>query len=205
MGALAQQLGVGALAAATMATLAALAAGEDPGRLLTAADRSTEGRRGRIAAVVDGDTVKVDLGRRRVTVRASGIDTPETKRPGRPVECGGPQATSAMYALAFTAPRDTDGDGLYDRPGGRGRAVTLERDPTQDRRDRYGRELAYLRLDDGRLIQTEQLRSGWANVYVYAGRRFSHQAEFERAATDARDARRGAWSLCGDELHGPAR
>src|SRR5918997_1393831 len=75
--------------------------------------RQGEERRGRIVDVVDGDTVKVRLGGEVETVRLLGIDTPETRRPGAPVECGGPEATSAMLALAFSRPRDRDGDGLY--------------------------------------------------------------------------------------------
>ena len=52
--------------------------------------------RARITKVVDGDTVRVRSlerrGRRRFAVRLIGIDTPETKRPGTPVECGGPRS-----------------------------------------------------------------------------------------------------------------
>src|SRR4051812_27732195 len=46
----------------------------------------------RITSVVDGDTIKVrafGAKRRFYAVRLIGIDTPETKRPGVPVECGG--------------------------------------------------------------------------------------------------------------------
>ena len=56
----------------------------------------------RVTRVVDGDTLKVRLADgRRKTVRVLGIDTPETKKPGTPVECGGPQATAAMERLAL--------------------------------------------------------------------------------------------------------
>src|SRR5215217_7156206 len=61
----------------------------------------------RITSVVDGDTIKVrafGAKRRFYTVRLIGIDTPETKRPGVPVECGGRDATAHMLRLAFSAP-----------------------------------------------------------------------------------------------------
>jgi endonuclease YncB( thermonuclease family) len=48
-------------------------------------------------------------------VRLIGIDTPETKDPGRPVECGGKRATAAMLRLSFTQPQDTNADGLEDQ------------------------------------------------------------------------------------------
>jgi len=54
-----------------------------------------------------------------------------------------------MLRLPFSAPRDTDADGLLDQAGGQGRQVRLTTDPTQDRFDRYRRLLAYVR--DGRV------------------------------------------------------
>jgi hypothetical protein len=53
----------------------------------------------RITSVVDGDTVKVKaFGATRdfYTVRLLGIDTPETKKPGTPVECGGKRAVASQ-------------------------------------------------------------------------------------------------------------
>ena len=57
----------------------------------------------RITSRSDGDTVKVRaFGARRdfYTVRLIGIDTPETRDPGTPVECGGKRATSNMLRLS---------------------------------------------------------------------------------------------------------
>src|SRR4051795_4639952 len=106
----------------------------------------------RVERVVAGDTLRVTIDGRSRAVRLLGIDTPETHRPGTPVECGGPQATASMAALAPA-----------------GAPVTLEPDPTQDRVDRYGRLLAYVRLADGRLVEEEQLRRGWGTAYVLEG------------------------------------
>jgi hypothetical protein len=96
----------------------------------------------RIASVVDGDTIKVrafGAKRRFYTVRLIGIDTRETKKPGVAVECGGKAATSRMLARSFSAPADSDGDGLFDDEGGDGRHIVLRTDPTQDLFDRYDR------------------------------------------------------------------
>src|SRR4051812_11633031 len=51
----------------------------------------------RIISVTDGDTIKVRLasGSKR-TVRLIGIDTPESHKPGVPVECGAREATASM-------------------------------------------------------------------------------------------------------------
>jgi len=145
-----------------------------------------------IAAVVDrpidGDTIAVRTsGGREVHARLLGIDTPETHRPGTPVECGGREASAAMARLAP-----------------HGERVTLKTDPTQDRVDRYGRLLAYVFLSDGRLVEDEQLRAGWATVYVFHGNPVERIAQFERAMRRAQSARLGIWSECGGDFHTPA-
>ena len=163
--------------------------------------------RGRITAVVDGDTIKVAMSsptRRRYTVRLIGIDTPETRRPGTPVECGGKQASSNMYRLAFTRPRDRDGDGLLDHAGGLGRQVTLRTDPTQDRTDRYGRLLAYVTPTGRPMLQLAQLSAGWASVYVFGNAPFEQHAAFQRTSRRAQTARRGVWRSCAGDFHRPA-
>src|SRR3954466_9762712 len=133
-----------------------------------------------VTRVVDGDTIHVrNSGGRDVAVRLLGIDTPETHRPNTPVECGGPQASASMARIA---PRGT--------------RVTLATDPTQDRVDRYGRLLAYVFLRDGRLVEDEQLRGGWATVYVFHGNPVERIGELRRREHEAESARRGVWSAC---------
>ena len=88
--------------------------------------------RARIVEVIDGDTIRVrarGARRRTYTVRLIGIDTPETRKPGTPVECGGKEASACMLRLSFSTPEDSDADGLLDCEGGQGRRVTLTTDP----------------------------------------------------------------------------
>ncbi len=156
--------------------------------------------------VVDGDTIKVRRtdGSRRETVRLIGIDTPETVAPGQPVGCGGPQASSFMHALGFTAPVDTDGDGLFDRAGGTGVLVELQTDRSQDVRDGFDRALAFVdAVDDlppgaygeGYDFAQTVLTGGLATVFQFDDR-FARQGSYETAETGARDARRGSWASC---------
>src|SRR2546421_412603 len=84
----------------------------------------TRGFAATVVRPVDGDTLVARAAGRTFYVRLLGIDTPETHRPGTPVECGGPQASARMNALA--------------PPGAH---IRLESDPTQDRVDRYGRAI----------------------------------------------------------------
>ena len=143
--------------------------------------------RGAVAVIVrdvDGDTVLARAGGSTFYVRLLGIDTPETHRPGTPVECGGPQASARMNALV--------------PPGTR---VRLETDPTQDRVDRYGRLLAYVWLPDGRLAEDVELESGWATTYVYDSNPVELFARLAAAAKRARAAHRGVWAECGGDFH----
>jgi micrococcal nuclease len=144
--------------------------------------------RARVARVVDGDTIAVSIdgadSDEERSVRLLGIDTPETHRPGTPIECGGPEASANMERLAPP-----------------GTHVTLESDPSQDRVDRYGRLLAYVRLPGGRLAEEGQLAAGWATVYVFAGHPVSRDRDFRRAQAAARAARRGVWGHCDGRFH----
>lgn len=143
-----------------------------------------DGMNARVLRDVDGDTLLAGSGGRRFYVRLLGIDTPETHRPGRPVECGGPEASAHMRRLA--------------PPGTR---VRLETDPTQDRVDRYGRLLAYVWLPGGRLLEDEQLRSGWATSYVFEGRPVSLYSRLLASEGAGRSARRGVWARCAGRFH----
>jgi micrococcal nuclease len=185
-------------------TEAVHAVGDAAGRLPGAGGERLE--RARVTHVRDGDTIEVRAGGADRVVRLIGIDTPESVRPGTPVECGSLEAKDLMLRLMFTRPRDTDGDGLADRDGGRGRRLVLEGDRTQDDTDRYGRILRYVRLRRARRTLEERiLAAGWAAVYVYADRRFARFDAFVAAARAAKRARRGVYARCGGDFHRPAR
>jgi len=160
---------------------------------------------GRVTHVRDGDTFEARVGGAAQVVRLIGIDTPESVRPGTPVECGSLEAKDFLLRLLFTRPRDTDGDGLVDRDGGRGRRVVLEGDRTQDAEDRYGRVLRYARRPGAeRTVEERILLAGWAAVYVFQDRRFERFDAFVAAARKAKRARRGVYARCGGDFHRPA-
>ncbi|MCZ7525132.1 MAG: thermonuclease family protein [Acidimicrobiia bacterium] len=125
-----------------------------------------------VLRAVDGDTVEVLLGDGRAdVVRLLGVDAPETHHPARPVECYGPEA--AAYLQARLA----------------GRAVQLEGD--RELRDRYGRRLAHVILD-GRRVNDELLRLGYARLLVIPPNRAHGRALLEAELAARRD-RAGLW------------
>lgn len=130
--------------------------------------------RGTVVDVADGDTLDVTTPSGTVeTVRVIGIDTPEVYG-GR--ECGGPAASAAMKQLAT------------------GATVTVTADPTQDRRDHYGRLLAYIDRGSQDLGFT-LVRRGLASAYPYDGP-FLRYPRYRRADRQARESGRGSWANC---------
>jgi micrococcal nuclease len=131
---------------------------------------------GRVTKIVDGDTIHVVIGDRREKVRYIGVDTPETHKPGTPVQCYG-RAASAFNARLLA-----------------GRSVQLRTDA--ETRDRYGRLLAYVyRRPDGLFVNAELVRRGFATVLTIPPN-VAHAEEFLRLARAARRAGRGLWRAC---------
>lgn len=152
-----------------------------------------------ITKVVDGDTLKVKIRGKTKTLRVIGIDTPESKKPGVPIECGALAASSNAWEWAFSSPADSDGDGLFDSGTG-GRRVKLKTDPSQDKIDKYGRLLVYVTRGSSNFA-VSQLRAGWAMVYVYNNKPFKQVERFRVAEASAKSAGRGVWDSCGGDFH----
>ncbi len=133
----------------------------------------------RVAKVVDGDTVVLSGGRQ---VRYIGIDTPETRRrrAGAWVEVNEPFSAEARQA----------NEGLV-----LGRLVRLEYDV--ERRDKYGRLLAYLWVGEAGaevMVQEELVRRGLALLYTFPPN-VKYVDRFKAAQDEARRSKRGIWSL----------
>ena len=131
--------------------------------------------------MVDGDTIVVETGGIEEKVRLIGIDTPETVKPGSPVECYGKAASARTEALL---PEGT--------------AVVLERDV--EARDRYDRLLAYVyRASDGTFVNLELAADGYALPATYPPN-VAHTEAFLEASRQARAEGRGLWGECGGEI-----
>lgn len=128
-----------------------------------------------VSRVVDGDTIEVEMPNGRTEdVRYIGVDTPETVDPTEPVGCFGPKASHFNQGLV------------------EGRKVRLRFD--EERRDYYGRLLAYVYLGN-RFVNAELLRRGLARA-IYYSPNGAHRYQFESIARRAGRAGRGLWSAC---------
>jgi micrococcal nuclease len=127
-----------------------------------------------VVRVVDGDTIEVEMGGRRHTVRYIGIDTPEVADPRRPVMCYGEEASRRNRQLV------------------EGKVVTLEKDVSET--DRYGRLLRYVWVD-GQMVNAVLVAEGYARTYTYPPDvKYAHL--FLQLEREAREASRGLWGAC---------
>lgn len=122
-----------------------------------------------VKRVIDGDTLELENGEK---VRLIGVDTPETVDPRKPVERFGKEASEFTRKLC------------------EGKRVWLEYDQT--RSDKYLRTLAYVHLEDGRVLNEEIIRYGYGHAYTEYP--FKHMEKYRELERQAREAETGLWA-----------
>ena len=125
----------------------------------------------KVARIVDGDTLVALYKNRNDRVRLIGINTPEIG------QCNASEATAAARSLAA------------------GRKVRLIGDPTQAKRDRFGRLLAYVVLPNGHDLGRDLIRLGGGVVYIY-DKPFARLNTYRAAESAAKGAGSGLWTAC---------
>jgi micrococcal nuclease len=131
---------------------------------------------GLVVAVFDGDTVLLAEGQK---VRYLGIDAPEVAHGKDSADCFGNEA------------RKANGDWVLHKK------VRLEYDKEQV--DSYGRLLAYVFTPDGKCVNAEMMRAGYACVLRFS-EPFSRLKELLDLQREAIRNRRGMWGGCSTEL-----
>ena len=135
-----------------------------------------DGKTFTVTKAVDGDTIDIDIpdGKYRTTrIRLLGVDTPETKKPHTPVMYYGPEASK------FTA------DTVL------GKKVTVIMDRLSGPRDKYHRLLAYIKLDNGKILNEELISEGFA--YAYTPFKHSYYDKYIQLEKTAREQKKGLW------------
>lgn len=121
-----------------------------------------------VTRAVDGDTIVLADKER---VRLIGVDTPELHHPRKPVQYYAEEAYRFTQKIV------------------EGKKVRLEYD--WQRRDRYGRLLAYVYLPDGTFLNAELIRQGYGHAYTRYP--FKYLDEFRRLEREARETGKGLW------------
>lgn len=120
-----------------------------------------------VVSITDGDTIRVQIGGETRSLRYIGVDAPERNQPGYEA------ANDANRALVM------------------GQTVWLERDRSDT--DVYSRLLRYVWLTDGRMVNEELVRSGFALAVTWQPDT-RHRARLEHAALEAWRESRGFWA-----------
>ena len=133
-----------------------------------------------VKKVVDGDTLKIVMGGKVVTLRLIGLDTPEIVDPRKPVQCFAREASDEAKKILT------------------GQSIRIEQDPSQGTYDKYGRLLAYVyapanSVQEGILVNKYMISEGYGHEYTY-DLPYKYQKEFKAAETEARISQKGLWA-----------
>ncbi len=145
----------------------------------------------RVTRVIDGDTLEVVITGRvegpgagiteigdEYDVRLVGVDTPESVKPGSPIECFGREASAALGALLD------------------GRTVLMVDDV--ENTDAYDRLLRYVYLG-AEMANARLVANGYASAYTYPPN-IRHADLFASLQHEAEANNRGLWA--GDTCNG---
>lgn len=151
-------------------------------RLVFPFGRKYDYNRIRVVKVFDGDTIGLE---NREKVRLIGIDTPEnwhSDKLDRDVRRTGLDHRTIMK-MGEKSKRFTTS--LVN-----GKCVRVEFDI--EKRDRYRRLLAYVYLPDGRMLNAELLKEGYAKIYTFP-LNVKYVDLFTRLEREARQNKKGFW------------
>lgn len=140
---------------------------------IIAEEKNSGGNVAKAWRVDDGDTITVLLGNRHSErIRLIGIDAPEMGQ-----KRWGERAKRHLAGMLASS-----------------RNIYIEYDV--ERKDKYGRLLAYVRTADGRLVNAEMLKDGYAVLFTFPPN-VRHVDELTAAQRQARERRLGIWGKDG--------
>src|SRR5688572_8072265 len=116
---------------------------------------------GTVVKVIDGDTFDMIFEEKKIRVRMFGIDSPER---GQAYNVKAKEFTAALIA---------------------GKEINV----TIRNKDRYGRFVCDVYLDDGTYVNAELVKAGYAWLFT----RYSNDEELARLQEDARMGKTGLW------------
>lgn len=120
----------------------------------------------KVIKVYDGDTIKVILNKKIEKVRLIGIDCPERNEKG------------FWQALNFTKRLVLH------------KKVIIEYD--EEKRDKYGRLLAYVFLENGKFLNEEILKGGYGK-FIFVPPNGKHKERLKKAEDYAMEKKLGIW------------
>lgn len=129
----------------------------------------------KVIKVVDGDTIIIDYNGNEEKVRMIGVNTPESVDPRRPVQCFGIEASNYTKELL------------------KNKSVKIKFDETQNIKDKYGRLLLYVYLNNDLLVNKEIIKNGYGYEYTYI-HPYKYSNDFKAAEIYAKENKLGLWA-----------
>jgi micrococcal nuclease len=139
-----------------------------------------------VLSVVDGDTLKIKYEGREENIRLIGIDAPESK-PNEKAKHGAQRSGKDLKTIIAMGKEAARYVKTLLKPGDE---VEIELDVQT--RDRYGRLLGYVYLSNGKMLNEEIAKAGYANPMTIPPN-VKYQERFLKAYREARDNQRGLW------------
>jgi len=136
-------------------------------------DKKGIGKTLRVEKIYDGDTIGAVVDGRFEKIRLLGVDAPEMDQ--RP---WGKKARECLRSLILAA----------------GSEIFIEYDI--DRRDKYGRILAYIWTRDRKMINEEMMKKGCAVLFTFSPN-VRYAELFRSAQKNAQEHKAGIWGECG--------
>ena len=127
------------------------------------------------SASVDGDTAKFVIDGKATTVRFLGIDTPKTVHPSKQAEPYGKEASEFTKNALKNANK-----------------IILEFDETAKEKDKYGRLLTWVWVDDT-LLQEQLVKQGLAKTYMLS-KKSKYYPVLNTVQNTAKTKKLGIWS-----------
>jgi micrococcal nuclease len=153
---------------------------------LSAAQVQAPPQTAKVLYVGDGDTLKVSYNGKSERLRLIGIDAPES-RINKKAKSDAQRTGEDVKTIIAMGKKATTFVKTLVNPGD---PVRIEFDVQT--RDKYGRLLGYVYLPNGKMLNEEIVKAGYANLMTYPPN-VKHQERFLKAYREAREGRRGLW------------
>lgn len=140
----------------------------------------------KVIRLVDGDTLKVNYKGKEESVRLIGIDAPEST-PNKKAKNDAQRSGEDLKTITAMGKEATNYVKTLVKPGD---TVRIEFDV--QKRDKYGRLLGYVYLSDGRILNEEIVKAGYANLMTVPPN-VKYQERFLKGYREARENRKGLW------------
>jgi micrococcal nuclease len=139
-----------------------------------------------VLKVIDGDTLRIRLKGKTEKIRLIGIDTPEMQVNDKAKR----DARRSKMDMSTILRQGRASRQFVSTLVRRGDQIRIAFDV--QKRDRFGRLLGYVYLSDGRMLNEEILKAGFAYILSIPPN-VRYQKRFKTVFTEARENKRGLW------------